>query len=110
MDDAIKRLRELHERAVRAGWKAMDVGDDYADIVEDETREIGCVVMLDTQASCADLIVSTINVLPALLDAVEALEFYADEKSYILKYKQYVLSDNGTKARAALEGLGNPLQ
>lgn len=86
--DTVERLRELRAKATLGPWYA-DRPDSFGDVnlrTKQEELAIGAIVngafkamgqRADTPEVNAALIVEAINALPALLDAVEALEPFA---------------------------------
>jgi hypothetical protein len=86
--DTVERLRELRAKATEGPWYA-DQPDSFGDVnlrTRHEELAIGAIVngafkamgqRSDTPEANAALIVEAINALPALLDAVEALEPFA---------------------------------
>jgi len=123
--DLVERLRELRAKATRGPWERLPgvsltegQRDGLAIVRQRKHHEIEfqhvALLRHENHGMDAALIVAAINALPALLDAVEALGWYASQETYAdgpsvsdVAWAPEIpaLSDRGKRARAALATL-----
>lgn len=123
--DTVERLRELLGKATEGPWvehihdiwTVRDDGQPGIPLLREvigNYRSWGRNTSHEERGANAALIVEAINALPALLDAVEALEWYASQETYAdgpsvsdVAWAPEIpaLSDRGQRARTALATL-----
>lgn len=85
MSDVIAELRRLYEAVPQGKWTLEPYADFAGRVIGYDIQQIGPNggdVIEVAKREDADLIVAMHEALPALLDAVEALRWYADEDNY----------------------------
>lgn len=111
--DTVERLRELLGKATEGPWYLEPAATTDGLAWIGDGRQHG-MYPIECEAFEAELIVDAINALPALLDAVEALEWYASQETYAdgpsvsdVAWAPEIpaLSDRGQRARTALATL-----